>query len=248
MTWWSTSIRSTSRHIPSSTSIPGQISGPPTRFIKKTLPSSILEWRHRANEEGELVAKFLEEAREEFRNGRKGMASNLKDQARERRELQDAHNERAACAIFNFYNPYYSIDADVIPVDFDPDSPNVSLQPSLSPSTPTDVADTLREVDLHGLFVSEALFYSRRHLHLCLSHSIGSTQFITGRGSNRTGKIKPAIKEWLLDEQRRRREAGDRGRFFVRDESMDWQFGGLKYLTRQGEPNAELDATITVLL
>lgn len=62
----------------------------------------------------------------------------------------------------------------------------------------------LQQVDLHGLFVSEALVRARAHLEACRKARVSRTTFITGRGNRSidgVAKIKAAVQDWLKEEQ-----------------------------------------------
>jgi DNA-nicking Smr family endonuclease len=64
---------------------------------------------------------------------------------------------------------------------------------------PTD----LSEIDLHGLFVSEALTRVEQHIQLCKKGGLRRTVLITGWGSHSKdgmAKIKPAMQELCLRE------------------------------------------------
>ncbi|KAJ3056660.1 hypothetical protein HK097_005336 [Rhizophlyctis rosea] len=66
----------------------------------------------------------------------------------------------------------------------------------------------LSEVDLHGLFVEEALHYVQLHIQKCKSKGVKRTTLITGKGTNSVNgiaKIKPAVEE-LMQKERIRME------------------------------------------
>ncbi|QRV81286.1 Smr domain-containing protein [Ceratobasidium sp. AG-Ba] len=59
------------------------------------------------------------------------------------------------------------------------------------------------KIDLHGLFVNEALVYAQGHIHRCRQEGVGETKIITGRGNNSKdgiAKIKPAVEGLLVRE------------------------------------------------
>ncbi|KAJ3032968.1 hypothetical protein HDV00_006877 [Rhizophlyctis rosea] len=56
----------------------------------------------------------------------------------------------------------------------------------------------LDEIDLHGLYVEEALRYVEAHIKKCRSAGVGRTRVITGMGNHSAGgvaKIRPAVEE-----------------------------------------------------
>jgi DNA-nicking Smr family endonuclease len=70
---------------------------------------------------------------------------------------------------------------------------------SKNPSYPSD----LSQIDLHGLFVNEALVRTAEHLGACRKKRIARTTIITGKGNrSRDGeaKIKPAVEAFLKRE------------------------------------------------
>ncbi|QRV95775.1 Smr domain-containing protein [Ceratobasidium sp. AG-Ba] len=59
------------------------------------------------------------------------------------------------------------------------------------------------KIDLHGLFVNEALIYAQGHIDRCRQEGVGETKIITGRGNNSKdgiAKIKPAVEGLLIRE------------------------------------------------
>ncbi|KIO26921.1 hypothetical protein M407DRAFT_23858 [Tulasnella calospora MUT 4182] len=65
-------------------------------------------------------------------------------------------------------------------------------------------AAQLQQVDLHGLFVAEALVRARAHLEACRKARVSRTTFITGRGNRSidgVAKIKAAVQDWLKQEE-----------------------------------------------
>lgn len=70
---------------------------------------------------------------------------------------------------------------------------------SKNPSYPSD----LSQIDLHGLFVNEALVRTAGHVNACRKKRIARTTIITGKGNrSRDGeaKIKPAVEIFLSRE------------------------------------------------
>lgn len=68
-----------------------------------------------------------------------------------------------------------------------------------NPTYPGD----LSRIDLHGLFVKEAIVRIQRHVKLCKNAGIQRTLVITGRGLHSkegTAKLKPAIRELCVRE------------------------------------------------
>lgn len=77
------------------------------------------------------------------------------------------HNELAVWEIFNHYNPNYA-------------------------SGPR----SLQQIDLHGLYVKEALKKVEDHIKLCVARRIRRTDIIVGRGlhsPNATSRLRPAV-------------------------------------------------------
>lgn len=65
-------------------------------------------------------------------------------------------------------------------------------------------AAQLQQVDLHGLFVAEALARAHAHLEACRKARVSRTTFITGRGNRSidgVAKIKAAVQDWLKQEE-----------------------------------------------
>ncbi|KAI5854204.1 Smr protein/MutS2 C-terminal [Tricharina praecox] len=55
-------------------------------------------------------------------------------------------------------------------------------------------------VDLHGLYVAEAIARVKRHLERCAEAGVDRTTIITGRGLHSQGgvaRIKPEVEKWL---------------------------------------------------
>ncbi|KAG8688431.1 hypothetical protein FRC08_011442 [Ceratobasidium sp. 394] len=68
---------------------------------------------------------------------------------------------------------------------------------------PTYYSDPPTRIDLHGLFVNEALVYTQGHIDRCRQDGVAETKIITGRGNNSkdgVAKIKPAVEGLLVRE------------------------------------------------
>ncbi|KAG8735966.1 hypothetical protein FRC10_009955 [Ceratobasidium sp. 414] len=68
---------------------------------------------------------------------------------------------------------------------------------------PTYYSDPPTRIDLHGLFVNEALVYTQGHIDRCRQDGVAETKIITGRGNNSKdgiAKIKPAVEGLLVRE------------------------------------------------
>jgi len=85
-------------------------------------------------------------------------------------------------------------------------------QETLNPTQPQswlqsliwDPEYNLEQIDLHQLFVTEALEVAKAHLQKCRANNMTKTKFITGWGRNSIGgiaKVKPKIVEWLTEEK-----------------------------------------------
>ncbi|KAG8724636.1 hypothetical protein FRC09_016394 [Ceratobasidium sp. 395] len=68
---------------------------------------------------------------------------------------------------------------------------------------PTYYSEPPTRIDLHGLFVNEALVYTQGHIDRCRQEAVAETKIITGRGNNSkdgVAKIKPAVEGLLVRE------------------------------------------------
>ncbi len=64
----------------------------------------------------------------------------------------------------------------------------------------------LTQIDLHGLHVTEAIEYAKKHVLACRQRGMKQTVLITGRGNRSKdglAKLKPAVEEWLMEENLR---------------------------------------------
>jgi DNA-nicking Smr family endonuclease len=92
----------------------------------------------------------------------------------------EACNAKAAAEIFAHYNPRLAAGRRAPP------------------------REALAQVDLHGLYVAEALARASDHVGACRRAGVPRTVLITGRGNRSAGglaKIKPAVEEWLRRER-----------------------------------------------
>lgn len=70
------------------------------------------------------------------------------------------------------------------------------------PVDETEIKKRLARLDLHGLFVAEALARVDAHMEGCKEWGVGKTLVITGRGAHSQGgvaKIKPGVERWLAE-------------------------------------------------
>jgi hypothetical protein len=66
----------------------------------------------------------------------------------------------------------------------------------------------LERIDLHGLYVQEALARVEKHLKICEERGVLMTTVITGRGNRSAdglAKIKPSVEKWLGEREGRYR-------------------------------------------
>ena len=61
----------------------------------------------------------------------------------------------------------------------------------------------LARIDLHGLFVTEALAQMEQHMAACREWGVKETLVITGRGAHSNGgvaKLKPRVEQWIAEQ------------------------------------------------
>lgn len=132
------------------------------------------QWRQRADKEAALRTKAQQEAQTAWKRGQRETSKKLNAEAKAHYSEMEHYNSKAEETIFAHYNP----------------------------STAAAAAH-LQQVDLHGLFVSEALVRARAHLEACRKARVSRTTFITGRGNRSVdgvAKIKAAVQDWLKTE------------------------------------------------
>ncbi|KAF8597701.1 hypothetical protein BDV93DRAFT_479161 [Ceratobasidium sp. AG-I] len=136
-----------------------------------------VKWRAKAKVAARSRSKVLDESKIAWNSGQKGAAKTLSERGKQFGRQVERYNERAAKEIFLSLNPTYYTHP-----------PN--------PETPS-------KIDLHGLFVNEALVYTQGHIELCRQGGVTKTSIITGRGNNSKdgiAKIKPAVEGLLVRE------------------------------------------------
>ncbi|TDL15768.1 DUF1771-domain-containing protein [Rickenella mellea] len=136
------------------------------------------KWRDKASDEAKRKSDAFQRSQEAWRAGRKADAKALSNEGKQHAASMVQYNERAAAEIFAHYNP--------------------------PPYGQT--AAYLEQVDLHGLYVEEALKYAEKHILACRKVHRTTTVLITGRGNRSKdglARIKPAIEAFLKKENLR---------------------------------------------
>ncbi|CAE6442029.1 unnamed protein product [Rhizoctonia solani] len=132
-------------------------------------------WRDKARVAARNRSKMLDKASVAWKAGQKSTAKTLSERGKHFGAQVERYNERAAKEIFLSLNAtYYS-----------------------------GSKEALEKIDLHGLFVNEALVYTENHLNVCRDTGVTQTSIITGRGNNSkdgVAKIKPAVEGLLVRE------------------------------------------------
>ncbi|KAJ1303940.1 hypothetical protein OPQ81_008351 [Rhizoctonia solani] len=132
-------------------------------------------WREKARVAARNRSKMLDKASVAWKAGQKSTAKTLSERGKHFGAQVERYNERAAKEIFLSLNAtYYS-----------------------------GTKESLEKIDLHGLFVNEALIYTQNHIDLCRQAGVTQTSIITGRGNNSkdgVAKIKPAVEGLLIRE------------------------------------------------
>ncbi|CUA74329.1 hypothetical protein RSOLAG22IIIB_05491 [Rhizoctonia solani] len=132
-------------------------------------------WREKARVAARNRSKMLDKAGVAWKAGQKSTAKTLSERGKHFGSQVERYNERAAKEIFLSLNAtYYS-----------------------------GTKESLEKIDLHGLFVNEALVYAQNHLDMCRQAGVTQTSIITGRGNNSkdgVAKIKPAVEGLLVRE------------------------------------------------
>ncbi|CAE6476843.1 unnamed protein product [Rhizoctonia solani] len=132
-------------------------------------------WREKARVAARNRSKMLDKASVAWKAGQKSTAKTLSERGKHFGSQVERYNERAAKEIFLSLNATYY----------------------------TGTKESLEKIDLHGLFVNEALVYTQNHLDLCRQAGVTQTSIITGRGNNSkdgVAKIKPAVEGLLIRE------------------------------------------------
>jgi hypothetical protein len=164
----------------------GQLASTPT------LSLSGQDFRDLAFASDTLRRSYSEQSQAAWRDGRKKEAKALSDLSKQHGAEQTRLHALAAEKIFAENNP---------------------LNPSLAPkkqrsffsgwfSGGGDEAGGLKRVDLHGLFVAEALARVEQHVAACKEHRVLRTLIITGRGLHSQGgiaRVRPEVEAWLRE-------------------------------------------------
>ncbi|CAE6457458.1 unnamed protein product [Rhizoctonia solani] len=133
------------------------------------------KWREKARVAARNRSKMLDQASVAWKAGQKSTAKTLSERGKHFGAQVERYNERASKEIFLSLNAtYYS-----------------------------GTKEALEKIDLHGLFVNEALVYAQNHLDMCRDAGVTQTSIITGRGNNSKdgiAKIKPAVEGLLVRE------------------------------------------------
>ncbi|CEL57133.1 Smr domain-containing protein C11H11,03c OS=Schizosaccharomyces pombe (strain 972 / ATCC 24843) GN=SPAC11H11.03c PE=4 SV=1 [Rhizoctonia solani AG-1 IB] len=132
-------------------------------------------WRDKARVAARNRSKMLDKASVAWKAGQKSTAKTLSERGKHFGSQVERYNERAAKEIFLSLNATYY----------------------------TGSKESLEKIDLHGLFVNEALVYTQNHLNMCRDAGVTQTSIITGRGNNSkdgVAKIKPAVEGLLVRE------------------------------------------------
>lgn len=156
------------------------------------------EFRAAAIAAGALRRKYSEESQAAWRSNRKAEAKVLSDRSKEAGLEVERLNALAAELIFTSLNPEYPVhgggSATWIGWLF---WGGVGGERERQKGTAG-----LANIDLHGLYVSEAIERINRHLEKCRDAGVERTTIITGRGLHSQGgvaKIKPEVERWLQE-------------------------------------------------
>jgi hypothetical protein len=159
------------------------------------------EFRAAAIAAGTLRRKYSEESQAAWRSNRKAEAKTLSDQSKEAWLEVERFNALAAELIFTNLNPEY-------PVDGGGSAKSVAWIGWLFGDGASGEKESekgtagLAKIDLHGLYVTEAIERVNRHLEKCRDAGVETTIIITGRGLHSQGgvaKIKPEVEKWLQE-------------------------------------------------
>ncbi|KAH7333912.1 hypothetical protein B0J17DRAFT_577948 [Rhizoctonia solani] len=113
-------------------------------------------WREKARVAARNRSKMLDKASVAWKAGQKSTAKTLSERGKHFGSQVERYNERAAKEIFLSLNATYY----------------------------TGTKESMEKIDLHGLFVNEALVYTQNHLDMCRQAGVTQTSIITGRGNN----------------------------------------------------------------
>ncbi|KAA8894467.1 hypothetical protein FN846DRAFT_973855 [Sphaerosporella brunnea] len=149
---------------------------------------------------GDLRRRYSEQSQAAYRAGRGQEAKRLSELAKAQWAEAERLNSLAADLAFGNYNPSY-------------------------PSTLTSTrhgggwallswlgwgkvegqkTKGLERLDLHGLYVAEAITRVEAHMRACKEYGVERTMLITGRGNRSVdgvAKIKPSVEKWLQERQ-----------------------------------------------
>jgi hypothetical protein len=148
---------------------------------------------------GDLRRAYSEQSQAAYRDRRGSEAKRLSELAKAQWAEAERLNGLAAEVVFANHNPSY------------PSSSAIAQQRrGLLASClwwgnalrETKVKNGLQNLDLHGLYVAEAIKRVEAHLRACKEWQVEKTQVITGRGAHSVGglaKIKPSVERWLRE-------------------------------------------------
>ncbi|KAL7274796.1 hypothetical protein RUND412_002295 [Rhizina undulata] len=188
------------------------------------------EYRVVAAKEAALKNGLYQQSQEAWKENRRAEAKKFSSQAKIHAENMIRYHSLAEAEIFAYHNKNYPTlptnAAPISPAPLAPHPPSSPLvlyplslitsyifaatptaTPTATPptSTPAPTADEaakkgLVRLDLHRLFVREAIVRVETHLELCRKHGVRRTTIITGKGLHSIdgiAKIKPKVVEML---------------------------------------------------
>ena len=139
---------------------------------------------------GDRRRQYSDESQAAWHANRKAEAKALSNQSKEAGLEVERLNARAAELIFKSYNPAYPVEGG-----------NAWWIDWLLGGD-EDWEGRLGTVDLHGLYVAEAVDRVKKHLERCTERGVQKTTIITGRGLHSQGgvaKIRPEVEKWLRE-------------------------------------------------
>ncbi|KAK7025517.1 hypothetical protein VNI00_015951 [Paramarasmius palmivorus] len=149
-----------------------------------------LDLRKRANEEGDSMAKCFRESQEAYKGGNGARAKELSNEGKEHQKKMEKLNREASewiyigeCLFLHRHRWAKKVNMDI---------------PENNKDSGPD------EVDLHGLYVKEAIEYTDRALEEAKMNGQCEVRLIVGKGLHPSGgvaKIKPAIEEVMIKHQ-----------------------------------------------
>ncbi|KAI0690187.1 hypothetical protein C8T65DRAFT_745909 [Cerioporus squamosus] len=155
--------------------------------------------RARANAAGDEMARNFDEAHKAYESGDGARAKELSNAGKAAQQEMERLNEEAAAWIFRGVSAFIVFS-----------SPDLTIYVFVLVENNTDSKPG--EVDLHGLYVKEAIRYADQSIQEARARGDSKIHFIVGKGlhsTNHVAKLKPAIEELIqkhglvaeLDEQ-----------------------------------------------